>query len=1556
VSRPLANAVRLFLSVFVVFLFLMSGLGPAGITAAAQTSVTKTTTGKPLPAPGRVIVVMKESEFSAASDVAAASGVEPVHVYDKVLGGFSANVNTAELQALAKNPAVSHIVADRKKHLYAQTILTQIKRTGIDKYPVAAIDGSDNVPNVDVAILDTGIEYYHADLNVVGGYNCTSSDTMDYDDYNGHGTHAAGIAAARDNSAGIVGSAPGARLAAIRVLGADGSGWDSDIICGLNVVDLSGNPFDVVNLSLGGPADSSDCASWWDPLHGAVCDAVARGTTVVVAAGNDSDDAANYAPAFYPEAITVAAMSDYNGTPGGGSSNTCGGGEGADDSFASYSNYGSVVDIAAPGSCIYSTYLYGSYAHLSGTSMASPLVAGAAALYKAQNPGASPSQVRSWLLSDSASKPQSSSVGYTGGSTGSNRILYLGSAPNTTNPPGTTNPSFSGAKATITASASTPNTVPASYAHDNNFGTNWHSGHSTPSTASLRFDLGASKTLTGVRWKFYALGYSDSFTVKLYNAYGGEVASYGPFGNGSSSAWYGFTVPSTSAQYVRFFFSNPGSDSALGSMSEVEIWNQQATLPPGASNPTFAGAKATITNSASTPSNGLSPRSYDGNTGTNWNTGASTPSSASLRLDLGSAKNITGVKWKFATLGQADSFTVRIVSEGGTVLKTYGPYGNGTTAQSFYGVAVDPAIGARFVHFIFSNPNRDVTVGSISELEIWSQQATLPPGTTNPTFTGAKATITNSASTPNVVPAGYAHDNNLSSNWHSGHSTPSTASLRLDLGSGKSITGVKWKFYGLGYADSFTVKLFNASGTEVGSYGPFGNGTVGTNYYGFSVPSTSAQYVRFYFTNPNRDSAVGSIAEVEVWTVAPGIPPGEVDRVFGGSQMGFTNSADTPATGTSVSARDNNLATSWAISGTPASAQLRFDLGGNKTLYGIDWRFATVGRAPSFTVVLINTSGETLTFGPFGDGSTTASWYGVTIPGSFDARYVRFYFTNTTNVPVIGSIAEVRAWGDEPAAFPEDTEFAGMSLPIVESESTSGEPNLAHDGNEQTTFAASAQTQSTAVTFDLGGARELTGVRWKSAADNLVTISTSSDGESWTEAGTFANKPDAAIWQGTGLSGGTRARYVRVEFDGAGAEIAELEVWGIVEIPVASPDASPAASPMPVEIGTAETVQPTETAISTEPVASPEPVTATPTATETIEPTATETIEPTATPTETLEATATNEPTAEPTAAISLGTIVNTDGDAVNCRVTPVDGEPVTQVSEDDQVEITGETIYGWIPVICDGQAGWIAEQFVTLGAPDPTEEPGEATATATIDGEATEEVIAEPTEEPTAEPTEEVVEKPYAILDTGDTEDSGTAWLASDDDSSTYWSVVPNQSPEQTRIYFDLGAVVPIDRLTIELATWDQLPYFEIWLSEDAETWYNATPNGINGWNLDRDVPLEISLGFDARYVRIVIPNVDESGLGEVGGIRQVEFWPGDITQTQYLTALGEPTTPTPEPVVEEPTAEPTEEVVEEPTEEEVFEDPTEEVIAEPTEGDFVEEPNKEVPVEEPTEEEAVG
>jgi subtilisin family serine protease len=345
------------------------------------------------------IVVLKNyvaSPASVAHAQARAQHAQLGFVYSAAIKGYSATLSSAAVRALRTDPRVAAVVPDRKVHLEAQTLPTGINRVDGERSSTVSGNGAGSV-NVDIAIIDTGIDTHHPDLNVVGGVACNGSG---YEDRNGHGTHVAGIAAARDNATGVVGVAPGARLWAVRVLDASGSGSWSNVICGVDWVTRNASRIEVANMSLGAsgskPRRGFGCITA-DPLHDAICRSVAAGVTYAVAAGNSSSNVRGVVPAAYDEVITVSALADFNGRPGGGAAATCR--SDTDDTFANFSNYGSGVDLIAPGVCIYSTYLGGGYKRLSGTSMASPHVAGAAALYKATHPTASPSQVKSALLS-----------------------------------------------------------------------------------------------------------------------------------------------------------------------------------------------------------------------------------------------------------------------------------------------------------------------------------------------------------------------------------------------------------------------------------------------------------------------------------------------------------------------------------------------------------------------------------------------------------------------------------------------------------------------------------------------------------------------------------------------------------------------------------------------------------------------------------------------------------------------------------------------------------------------------------------------------------------------------------------------------------------------------------------------------------------------------------------------------------------------------------------------------------------------------------------------------
>jgi len=332
-------------------------------------------------------------------------GLDVGHVYSTALQGYSATM-TPETAALVEAlPGVDFVQRDRQVEATAQTTPTGIDRAQADVSPTAAIDGTDQRVDVDVAVIDTGVDLDHPDLNVnrAGAKNCTLFGLGSADDQNGHGSHVAGTVGALDNTAGVVGVAPGARIWPVKVLNAAGSGLNSAVICGIDHVAANADQIEVANMSLGGSGeDDGRCgAASGDAMHAAICEATDAGVTFVVAAGNESTDAAESTPAAYDEVITVSALADFDGQPGGGASSTCRSDQ--DDTFADYSNFGPDVDLIAPGTCIESTWMNGGYNTVSGTSMASPHVAGGAALHLANHPGATPAQVRSALRSSGSS-------------------------------------------------------------------------------------------------------------------------------------------------------------------------------------------------------------------------------------------------------------------------------------------------------------------------------------------------------------------------------------------------------------------------------------------------------------------------------------------------------------------------------------------------------------------------------------------------------------------------------------------------------------------------------------------------------------------------------------------------------------------------------------------------------------------------------------------------------------------------------------------------------------------------------------------------------------------------------------------------------------------------------------------------------------------------------------------------------------------------------------------------------------------------------------------------
>lgn len=318
---------------------------------------------------GEYICVFKNAAVSkgnARSEAVRAAGGGLKHVYSNSIRGFSASAGSAKaLQA--KNPNIAYCEQDQEVDMIDSDPLA-FRVLGKPAPPAPAqsipwgvtrVGGGAGSSSATAWVIDTGIDLDHPDLNVDVARSRSFVRDNSPDDANGHGSHVAGIIAAKNNTIGVVGVTPGATLVSVRVLDRSGSGSNSGVIAGVDYVAANGHAGDVANMSLGGSVSTA--------LDNAVIAAAANGVKFTLAAGNESDTATNHSPARAngPNVYTVSSFAK-------GTSATD-----TDDPWSSFSNYGNPpVDFAEPGSAIPSTYKNGGYATLSGTSMAAPHLAG----------------------------------------------------------------------------------------------------------------------------------------------------------------------------------------------------------------------------------------------------------------------------------------------------------------------------------------------------------------------------------------------------------------------------------------------------------------------------------------------------------------------------------------------------------------------------------------------------------------------------------------------------------------------------------------------------------------------------------------------------------------------------------------------------------------------------------------------------------------------------------------------------------------------------------------------------------------------------------------------------------------------------------------------------------------------------------------------------------------------------------------------------------------------------------------------------------------------------
>ncbi len=287
------------------------------------------------------------------------NGVQNVTIeqaYGKAILGVTTKLSLDEAAKLRNDPRVAYVEQDRVVSLGKPGGGGSAQPTQALPVGITRVGGGSTASSATAWIIDTGVDLDHPDLKVDVARSRTfftsGRDAGSADDGNGHGSHVAGTIAAINNSIGVVGVAPGTTVVAVKVLDSRGSGAYSTVIAGVDYVAANGKNGDVANMSLGGPISKA--------LDDAILSAAGKGIKFALAAGNDSQDANNTSPAHinHTNVYTVSAVD-------------------ANDKFAYFSNFGNPpVDFAAPGVSIQSTWKDGGYNTISGTSMASPHVAG----------------------------------------------------------------------------------------------------------------------------------------------------------------------------------------------------------------------------------------------------------------------------------------------------------------------------------------------------------------------------------------------------------------------------------------------------------------------------------------------------------------------------------------------------------------------------------------------------------------------------------------------------------------------------------------------------------------------------------------------------------------------------------------------------------------------------------------------------------------------------------------------------------------------------------------------------------------------------------------------------------------------------------------------------------------------------------------------------------------------------------------------------------------------------------------------------------------------------
>ncbi len=543
-----------------------------------------------------------------------------------------------------------------------------------------------------------------------------------------------------------------------------------------------------------------------------------------------------------------------------------------------------------------------------------------------------------------------------------------------------------------------------------------------PSSAYVWFDLGAKKSIGTIRWMFKYTGFADAWRLQVSNDRS-TWTTLAIRGNATANTWQTFTT-STSARYVRFYFTNPNKDVRLGYLAEVEIYASTSTtaaLEVQADEPTPSATPRVTPTRTPIPLTATPTLVPPTPTSTPESTNTPTPTEERVQAAATGSGVVSGTGGAGARCrngASAEATIITVLPEGARVDLTGDPVGE------WQPVTCEGQAG--YVHRQYL-----ATGGAASGEPVASDPSTteaVPPIAPEPTAaTPTPYPIVDSGRSDNSTTSLTVYDRDPSTYWASATDVPpAEASVYVDLGAVQPIGTIRWLFAARGLADRMRVQV-SEDGTNWATLAEPSNAEVG--FWQELPAGVAGRFVRFSFANPNLDPTVGGLAEIEVWPTSGPVVPLTIDppapvptptpeaaaldasgsvavAAPAGASYPVLDSGRSENSTTSLTIYDGDPSTYWATDTDmpPAEASVYVDLGAIQPIGRIRWLFAAEGLAEGLQIE-VSTDGAS--WAPLAAPGNAPAGFWQELAAGVSARYVRFAFTNPSQLPAVGGLAEV---------------------------------------------------------------------------------------------------------------------------------------------------------------------------------------------------------------------------------------------------------------------------------------------------------------------------------------------------------------------------------------------------------------------------------------------------------------------------------------------------------------------------------------------------------------------